>query len=136
MTTVPSPRQLKGARPYRLMFALAIFIGLMGLLGRLRTDSMTPVFFNGTFAIITIVLGAMIRRNKPRAVLVSIAWTGILAIVSGWMAFKRIAAHETARAGSEFIFLGMALFALMVCLRLWKSHRDGWPNIATPPESL
>lgn len=105
------------------VIALGAYMLLMGIIGYVRTSSPTAIFINGSFALATILLGYFWGRN-PSATLgtIILVWTAIITVMMAYMTFKRIAAHAQARAGSEFIFGSMAIFALIVTIVLVRSR--------------
>lgn len=105
-----------------LVMALGGYMLVMGLLGFARTQTTTPLFINGTIGLVTFVIGYLMLRANPVVSIVALIWVGLNAILLSYMTFKRIAAHETARAGSEYIFGSQALFAIIILILLIRER--------------
>ncbi len=100
------------------IIALGIFMLAMGIVGYFRTGSPTSIFIAGGIGVVTAILGYFVGGGSPLLWKVTLGWIGINTVMLGYMTFKRIAAHATARAGTEYIFGSMALFALIVLIMM------------------
>jgi hypothetical protein len=97
-----------------VIMALGAYMLAMGILGYIRTGSPTALYVNGSFAVITLVLGYLNGGGNPLLFKITLGWVALNTVILSYLTIKRIAAHAQARAGSELIFGSMALFALIV----------------------
>lgn len=105
------------------VMALGGYMIIMGILGFIRTGSPTALYINGGIALVTVLIGYFWGRNLGGVLgPVAIGWVALNSVLLGYMTFKRIAAHAETRAGSEFIFGSMAVFAVIVLILLIR-HR-------------
>lgn len=108
------------------VMALGGYMLLMGILGFIRTGSPTALYINGGIALATLALGYFWGRNLTGGLgNVVIGWIALNSVLLSYMTFKRIAAHAEARAGSEFIFGSMAVFAIIVLILLIRHRFSG-----------
>lgn len=98
------------------IIALGVYMLAMGIVGYVRTGSPTALYINGGFALTTIVLGYFNGGGSPLLYKITLGWTVLMTLMLSYLTVKRIAAHSQTRAGSEFIFGSMALFALIVTI--------------------
>ncbi len=101
-----------------VIMALGAYMLAMGILGYIRTGSPTALYINGSFALITLVLGYLNGGGNPLLFKITLGWVALNTAILSYLTIKRIAAHAEARAGSELIFGSMALFALIVTIMM------------------
>lgn len=111
-------------KPPLLVMILGGYMIAMGIVGYIRTGSPTAIFINGGIALVTILLGYFMGRGNVMLSNITLGWVGLVTVLLSFMTFKRVneMAHGTARAGSEYIFGSMALFALIVLIVLIRNR--------------
>ena len=95
----------------------------MGAVGYIRTGSMTPVLITGSIALITILLGLLIRHGSRSLISITVIWLIVNVLLNTYMTIGRVAAHAESRAGSGWIFGSMALFSLVALIILLPELR-------------
>ena len=115
-------------KTHYVIMALGVYMLAMGIIGYVRTGSPTALYINGGFALTTIVLGYLNGGGNTLLYKVTLGWTALMTVMLSYLTVKRIAAHSQTRAGSEFIFGSMALFALIVTIVMIMRMRSEAAN--------
>lgn len=102
-----------------IIIALGAYMLAMGIIGYIRTGSPTALYINGSFALITLILGYFNGGGNPLLFKITLGWVVLNAGILSYLTVKRIAAHSQTRAGSELIFGSMALFAIIVAVLMF-----------------
>ena len=110
-------------KSHQFVWALALYIFLIGFVGFFRTGSAVPILINGVIAAITGLLATLLYQKVNGARVVTSLWLAASVGLYGYMTFFRVEAHANPRAGQPIIFGSMALFALLAFIAVIRSKR-------------
>lgn len=110
-------------KPHQVIWALALFVFLIGILGYVRTGAAVPILINGVIAAITFLIAFMLYQKVNGAWFVSVIWLIASVVLYGYMTFFQVEAHASPRPGQPIIFGSMALFALIALVVVLRSRR-------------
>ncbi len=116
-------------KKHYLVILLGLYMLAMGVLGYVRTGSTTPIYITGSLAVVTILLGLLLRTGSRAVLKTTIVWIALNVLLNTYMTVGRVAAHAEARPGSKWIFGSMAFLALLALAGLLPELR----RRRTPP---
>lgn len=97
----------------KILYYLAGYVILMGILGYLRTSAMMPIYINGSLALVTSVLAFFYYQNKKKLHLIVSVWVFLNFLMYTYMTIFRVSAHPNPTVGTYLIFGSMAIFSLI-----------------------
>lgn len=108
----------------KIVFALAGWIMLMGLLGFLRTGAIIPIVFNGAVALRTSVLGWFTYRGSKLGYYITIIWLSLTFISYSYMALFNNVVDKNSSTLINVSFASMGIFCLLTVIILWKYKKN------------